>query len=245
MINEDTLTLYYYDDGLSPGERREIDVALASDSGLASRYAELRRELDALSEPLEAAAPAHLIERWHDSIDKAARREERIATPAAPVFNFMSFAWGAALTAALVIGAGIGVYFTSGTTDVMPDNVVVDRGSPDSATVVPASFSRGLQLHLQESRREIVALPRDGEADQYLLLLQIVEQNRLFERAADQNNAPDVARLLRAFEPILLRLANENTAPEDVEMLRQQLAFELNAMLTRMARDTSKESHST
>jgi DNA-binding FadR family transcriptional regulator len=78
-----------------------------------------------------------------------------------------------------------------------------------------------------------------------MLILQIIEQNRLFERAAEQNNSQSLARVLRAFEPILLRLAADDIAPEDAEALRAQLAFELNVMLTKLSRDTSKETQST
>jgi hypothetical protein len=67
----------------------------------------------------------------------------------------------------------------------------------------------------------------------------------MFESIADQNSAPNLARVLRAFEPILLRLASEDIAPTDAEALRMQLSFELNAMLTKLARDSSKETHKT
>ena len=46
MINEETLTLYYYDDGLGGSERRKIEAALQSDAELAASYANLCRELE-------------------------------------------------------------------------------------------------------------------------------------------------------------------------------------------------------
>jgi hypothetical protein len=51
--------------------------------------------------------------------------------------------------------------------------------------------------------------------------------------------------VLRAFEPILLRLAATDIAPEDAEALRAQLAFELKIMLTKLERGSSKETHTT
>ena len=51
--------------------------------------------------------------------------------------------------------------------------------------------------------------------------------------------------MLRAFEPILLRLAADDIAPEDAEALRAQLAFELNVMLTKLSRKPSKETQTT
>ena len=87
-------------------------------------------------------------------------------------------------------------------------------------------------------------MPEESEDDRLLLVAQIVEQNRLFERAAVQNNSHKVARVLRAFEPILLRLASDDLAPEDAEALRAQLSFELQIVLTKLAQDTSKEPQS-
>ena len=85
----------------------------------------------------------------------------------------------------------------------------------------------------------------DIDDDSTLLVLRLIEQNRLFETAAEKNNAPQLARVLRAFEPILLRLAATDIAPEDAEALRAQLSFELNVMLTKLAKQSSDETHST
>ena len=74
-----------------------------------------------------------------------------------------------------------------------------------------------------------------------MLALQIIEQNRLFERAADQNNSQSLARVFRAFEPVLLQLAAEDISPEDAAALQAQLIFELNVMLTKLSRDVSNE----
>ena len=71
--------------------------------------------------------------------------------------------------------------------------------------------------------------------------MQIINQNRLFERAAEQNDADDLARVLRAFEPVLVRLAEEDLSDADAEALRAKLAFELNVMLTKLSRDASNE----
>ena len=57
-----------------------------------------------------------------------------------------------------------------------------------------------------------------------------------------QNNSPDLARVLRAFEPILLELAAGDIAADDAKSLRAQLAFELNVMLTKMAKESSDQS---
>lgn len=243
MISEENLTLYYYDDGLTPAERNEISTALESDAVLAARYAALQRELEPWSDPETLPAPSHLKQRWLDSIDQAARSERASEHNPERPLNFMSFIWGAALTAALALGIGIALF---------PGDEAIDEISIDDMTAgtqplpgTPASFTRGLQVHLRESQWNIASLNDDAPIDRSLLLMQIIDQNRMFERSANQNNAPNVARLLRAFEPILLRLASDDIAPADAEALRSQLAFELNVMLTKIANDTSNISHTT
>ena len=100
-------------------------------------------------------------------------------------------------------------------------------------------------MYLRDAQDELATLSADAGTDRTLLILQIIEQNRLFERAAEQHDSQSLARVLRAFEPILLRLAADDIAPEDAEALRSQLAFELKVMLTKLSRDTSNESLST
>ena len=243
MITEDTLTLYYYNDGLTDDERKQIESAMHSDAKLAADYEALCRQFDQWSEAESQAAPSHLKARWHDSIDRAARLEaapQEVAKPGS--FHFLSFAWGGALVATLALGVALGVFFSGGETAPSIEESPVEIMH---SSVVPASFTRGLQVHLQESQWDIASLPVGASADNTILLMQIIEQNRMFERVAEQNNSPEVARVLRAFEPILMRLASDDIAPEDAEALRAQLTFELNVMLTKLARDPSKEVHTT
>ena len=238
MINDETLTLYYYDDGLTSEERQAVAEALLADQALTERYAALCERLDGWRNPVNAEPPSHALQQWHDSIDRAAQLEA--AAPRRPgSFHLLSFAWGGALVAAIALAIGL---YLSGGPDVAPtpDNPVADvAGQP--ATAVPASFTRGLQIHLRHSRAELAELTDETQADRYLLLLQIIQQNRVFERAADSNNAHDIARLLRAFEPILLRLASDEIAPADAEELRAQLTFELKALLTKLERGASED----
>ena len=250
MINEDTLTLYYYDDGLSGEERRRIEAALQEDADLAERYRNLCLDLEQLRDTDTTAVPTHLLHRWHDSIDQAAREEKanskpvRLAAVNSGRWHLSPFVWGGAITAALTIGIAIGVYISSDTVSIPDGGVAVAVVTEEPSLATPASFTRGLQLHLQESQWEIARLPISSPIDNTTLLMEIIQQNRMFERAATQNNSVKVARVLRAFEPILLRLASEDIAPEDAAALRAQLSFELNVMLTKLALDTSKESHS-
>jgi len=241
MINEDTLTLYFYGDGLSADERRDVEIALGDNAELAAQYKALCRQFEQWQEQDTTKAPAHLVQRWHDSIDRAARAEQVESKKSGGSIHFMSFFWGAAVTTALAVGIGFGMYFSAETFTSPPidDLRVVVPG--DESISVPASFTRGLQVYLQDSQSELVQLPLDSGADRSLLVMQIIEQNRMFERTATLNNSPELARVLRAFEPILFRLASDDISPADAAALRAQLAFELNVVLTKLARDSSIE----
>lgn len=245
MINEETLTLYYYDDGLTENERRDVELALVRHPNLAAKYAELRHQFESWREPDEHRIPSHLVYRWQDSIKDAAMRESTDLQQSNAPRTSYSLAWGGAVSVALAIGIGIGVYFSTNTqVDPVVDNHIA--GSPVVVDfAVPVSFTRGLQLHLRDSEREITGLTVDSSGDRTALVMQIIEQNRVFERSAKLNNSANLARLLRAFEPILMRLASDDLAPADAAALRSQLSFELNVMLTKMAQDTSNDSHST
>lgn len=241
-MHDDKLILYYYDDGLSRQEKQQVEAALADDTDLAARYQVLRDQLSRFDEAEIPAVPTHVAQRWHDSIDRAARMENSTTRKQTDGFNFLSFFWGAAITASLAVGVAIGVYISGDGETVTPmmNEVVADM--PTQAPIaIPAAFTRGLQVHLRDSRRGISTLSLRSDADRALLIMDILAQNRLYERAAEQSNSPKLARVLRAFEPILVRLAAQDIAAEDVETLRAQLAFELNVMLTKLSRQTSKD----
>ena len=245
-MNDDTLTLYYYKDGLSQDERLEVTNALAADPELAARYHLLFSELSQLADSETDAVPSDMLQRFHNTVDRAANMERQAAPKATSPVHFLSFFWGAAITAALAVGVGIGFWFGdadetgagSGVpmiVDVTPQiDVAAQNGS-----ATPVVFQRSVQNYLRQSERDISDLSIDAEADRLIMIIRLIEQNRLFEKAATQNNSPKLARVLRAFEPILVQLASDDIAPEDAQALQAKLAFELNVMLTKLARDTS------
>ncbi len=240
--SEDKLTLYYYGE-LDLAQKSELEEILRHDAACARRYQRLCDELESLSVTEEEQAPPQAVARWHAALDTAISREQRTTTQKKPWFDISSFVWGTAVTATLVVGFSIGVWYS----DTTAVNTLSETGTahdvPENSTTVPISFARGLHAHLKQSHADI----RDNTIDDQtsVLLLEIVRQNRLFERAADANNSPQLARVLRSFEPILLQLASDELTQGDADALRSQLAFELNVMLTKLQRDTSEQSHST
>jgi hypothetical protein len=185
-------------------------------------------------------APSHLKQQWHDAIDEAAALERGHRPEVAKPWHPSSFFWGMAVSAVLALGVAIGFFISGDSVDNTPPYIVENTTRPD---VIAAAFTRGLQQHFRSSRQQLANI--DDSDDATMLVLRLIEQNRLFETAADKNNAPQLARVLRAFEPILLRLAATDIAPEDAEALRAQLSFELNVMLTKLAKQSSDETHST
>ena len=245
-MNDNDLILYYYDDGLDEIERAAIATALENDAELAERYRELRRSLERFDERPVIRPPAEAVARWHRSLEHAAA-SERAARPNIRAWHLPSFAWGA-LAAALVGAVAIGIYLedrgpsATPVADTAPEIPIHDQ--PPMTAAVPASFSRGVQVHLRESRQGIIRLAADPNADRSLLVTDILRQNRLFEQAARDNGSDDIARVLRAFEPVLLRLASEDVSDEDAAALKAKLAFELNVMLTKMEQGESHGSKS-
>lgn len=241
-MNDDTLTLYYYDDGLTAAERLEVESALKSDPSLAERYRKLCMQLDGLKEFESESAPSHLVARWHDVIDRVAEREAFTVVKPGNSFHFGSFFWGTAVAAALALGIAIGIFMSGNGVDIsVPGNNYVVETPGEEA---PMAFSRGLLVHFQESRDRLTGLDADANGKRGQLIMNIIQQNRLFERMAEQNESPDLARVLRAFEPILTRLAADDISPEDAAKLQAQLSFELNIVLTKLARQVSDNTDS-
>lgn len=185
-------------------------------------------------------APSHVVQQWHDAVDEAAALERGRSSEPRSSWHPGSFFWGMAVSAAITLGLALSFLLSD---EAVEPVVPLIAGTDVQANVIPAAFTRGLQVHLRDSRQQLANM--ENADDTTMLVLSIIEQNRLFETVADNSNAPKLARVLRAFEPILLQLAATDIAPEDAEALRAQLSFELNVMLTKLAREASDETHST
>ena len=233
-MNDDILTLYYYDEELSARERREVEAALESDPGLSTRYERLCADLEQLKPAEDASAPEHLAARWHDAIDRAAAKEAAPA-PAQRRSRSGVFFLGFAVAASMAIGIAIGIFLTNGSAPVETTSTVV---ADDNS----AALSRGLAAHFRDSRDALAVSDLGSASERTQLIMNIVQQNRLFERMATRNDAADLARVLRAIEPVLIELAAEDISPEEAVKLQSQIAFELSVVLTKLARQVSDQS---
>jgi len=253
VISEETLTYFYYSDGLSDQHRDEVNVALKSNAQLAAQYARLCNELDQLVFD-ESPVSELLVQRLHRSLStaedqEAARTGAGDSSAKGSVADRLSAI--VAIAATLILGFGLGVYFYEGTstftsissTDISTTNVTLEPIKFASST----PFIRGLQVHLRNTRLELDkgALPEYADRTlRYQALLAVAGQNRMFERAAELNHASGLARVLRAFEPSLRRLAEEDLTPEQTQALHARLAFEIDVMLTKLSRNPSNDRYS-
>ena len=117
--------------------------------------------------------PPATVQRWHDALDTAAGEEAATARASQSSLHPKSFFMGMAIAATLALGIAIGVFF--GEDDAETFN-------PDPAQFVTTrdALSRGLQVHFRDSREQLMELP--DSADRTMLVLRIIEQNRMFAR---------------------------------------------------------------
>lgn len=238
-FSDDTLTLYYYGDGLDADERRDIAAALADDNALRQRFEALKAELDALPDPDVTPPSAETVARWQAAFDDAAGREPHAT--AGHRFGPFSFLVGVAVAGALALGIGIGSFLdspTDGTLDIVnpgPGDVV-----QPAASAAPGSFVRGLAVHFRDSRDELVSLADLPVEARRASLTGLQAQNRLYRRAAQGNETEKFARVLRAFDLVLEELATGELSTDEAEALRSKMLFELDVMLTKLRQEPSE-----
>jgi hypothetical protein len=235
MICDDDLLLYYYRDGLDAAARARIGTALAEQPALAQRLHRLVAQLDTVAETPDVPVPPHIEQRWQSALARAA------ATPAAaktgPRFG-TAFRWQAlaATIVAIAILVTIQVSMQS-----RPDRVsanVPPQSTPAVGSMPEASaYERGLQWHLANTEQRLANLDNAQPDERARLVDAIIEQNRMYALAADHANEPQLARVLRAFTPILESLAADrgDASASDIA----QLNFELRVLQARLNAATS------
>jgi hypothetical protein len=237
MISDDDLLLYYYRDGLDAGERARIGAALSEQPELAHRLQRLVAQLDAAAAIPDVPVPARIRQRWQEALDRAARKSnERAQTPAAtarPGF-FTALRWQVAAGAAVVTVVIVITILVSIQTprertaqDVSPASTQAAASTPDAS-----AYERGLKWHLANTEQRLASLDSAQGEERARLIETIVAQNRMYALAAERADEPELARVLRAFTPILESLAEDrgDTAASDIA----QLHFEMRVMQARL-----------
>lgn len=226
-ISDDELLLYYYRE-LDADAHARIGAALASQPELARRLHALVARLDAAAAMPEVPVPEHFQKRWQAALDNAATSKR--AVPAKRPF-FRQPMW---LAAAATLAA-VALIFTLMKPPV-PEHVVENTATPTTpeATGKDATlaYERGLKVHLETTERELANLGDATPEERARLIQTIIGQNRIYALAAERAGEPQLARVLRAFTPVLEDLAKgrEQSAANSIS----QLSFELRVMQARL-----------
>jgi hypothetical protein len=233
MIRDEDLLLYHYGEGLDPALRAEVAAQLRADAGLVQRFRQLLADLEAVSSQSQVSAPAATRARWSAHLQAAAAAEARGARKPAV---WRSPRWSVVLATVAALGVGMYIGSDMRTSPAVPDMVAV--AAADSAP--NGSFERGLRLHLAQTERLLVGLDSTDPATRANLLNDVIEQNRLFARAATLAKEDRLARVLRSFDALLVEMAGESVDSTALQSNSDRLGFELAVMQTKLAQAPSK-----
>ena len=236
MISDDDLLLYYYRDGLDAAERARIGAALSEQPELAQRLQGLVARLDAAAAMPEAPVPAHTQQRWQAALASAIEREQTTRTDAGdarvpqPSRRFANARWLAAAASVAAIALVVVI-----ATRPAP-RTLAEVAAPDAAHAGDtAAYERGLKFHLASTERQLAGIERATPEERARLVESIITQNRMYAIAAERAGEPRLARVLRAFAPVLESVAHEGAEPAAGVA---QLSFELRVMQERLAAET-------
>jgi anti-sigma-K factor RskA len=220
MISDDDLLLYYYRE-LDAAERARIGAALAEQPELARRLHGLVARLDAAAAMPEVPVPPQTQQRWQVALDRAAR-EPRAATSRG---SFSQPRWQAfaAAAAVAVIAVVFGIQKTMTPLPVTPETTAAETDS--------SSYENGLKRHLASTEQRLASLDDATPEERARLVEVIISQNRIYALAAERAGEPQLARVLRAFTPVLESVADGRAQTAGSVA---QLNFELRVMQARL-----------
>lgn len=222
MISDDELILYYYRDGLDAAERARIGAALG-EPALAQRLQSLVARLDAAATMPEVPVPADVQQRWRVALERATRTEAAPVPRAKPRWDFR---WAVAAAVAVVT-----LLVTLVATRSPPEQIA--RNEPEAAQPADSgdtsAYERGLKVHLASTEQQLAGLDNAKPEERARLIETIIAQNRIYALAAERAGEPQLARVLRAFAPVLEGLEHGDSSASIA-----QLTFELRVMQGRL-----------
>lgn len=240
MISDDDLLLYYYRDGLDAADRARIGAALSEQPELAQRLHRLVARLDAAASLPDVPVPAHIRRRWQAALERAAHGNATRAGSTRHRF-FAAPRWQTAAAAVAVLALVMTVQLTMQSS---PNGRVEEAVPPSTGTVAStnesAAYERGLRWHLASTERQLTTLEGATPDERARLIETIIAQNRMYALAAERAGEPQLARVLRAFAPVLESLAGGAGEPSSSSIAR--LSFELRVIQARLRADTDKQS---
>ena len=238
MISDDDLLLYYYRDGLEPDDRARIGAALSEQPELAQRLHRLVARLDAVASLPEVPVPAHVRQRWQAALERAARSS---ATRAASKRHrwAANARWQAAAAGVAVLALILTLQLTMQSS---PNRTVEEAALPTTdalaGTDQVTAYERSLRWHLASTERQLTTLEGATPDERTRLIETIIAQNRMYALAAERAGEPQLARVLRAFAPILESVVRDAGKPSASSLAR--LSFELRVLQARLSADADK-----
>ena len=221
MFDDETLTLYFYGDELDAVTTAQIDTQLQRDPALAARYAALSDQLTGWRSSLKTSDASPQLEALlHNALLQATADQSN-----APTSRWLP--WSVAAT--IVLAAVLLIQPWR-----IPSAPVLVNTSASIPNLRSAPTIRLVQSHLAQSQLQLVRIERVDRSERSALIDELIDQNQAIEMSARRAGDGDLARFLRAFEPVLERLAGASSNAADSQQLLDQLNFELSAMLTKL-----------
>jgi hypothetical protein len=227
MISDDDLLLYHYRE-LEPAERARISAALSEQPELARRLHTLVARLDAAAAIPDVPVPENTRQRWEAALAAAQSGERRAAKPAARFFT--QTRWLAAAAVAVVALLFV-IQQGKQTSGEQVANNPAPVPTPSTPAEEASAYEHGLKYHLASTEQQLASLKEATPAERAKLVETIISQNRLYALAAERAGEPQLARVLRAFTPILENVADGHG---ETSASVAQLSFELRVMQARL-----------
>jgi hypothetical protein len=105
----------------------------------------------------------------------------------------------------------------------------------NEAAAEPSAYENGLRFHLASTERRLSSLGTASPEERATLIDAIIGQNKIYALAAERAGEPQLARVLRAFTPILEDVADGRSGSAEGDLA--QLSFELRVMQARLGAD--------
>ena len=229
QISDEQLLCYYWNEGLSAAVQSQIHSLLSQDAALAARFSALQSDLLRLKQTGEHKLSGAAGVRIRRALAARANAPECRALP--------YWQWAAPLLAASFIAIAI---FIKPSVNLVPSTEVAGAANAKPVMTTPSDqVLRALQVHLSDSEMLLENFnPNDAASAD--LLAEIIAQNQSFERRAKAQGRSDLARVLRAMEPVLRALGNAQGV-DSRENLLEQLEFEAKSLQTKLPTLQSKQ----
>ena len=234
-MTDDELLLFHFSDGLPTDRMEQIRIALESDAALRERLMQLRAHLTTLKQTDNEALPAALQRRLQLKL-------QQLRTASLPPTRTPF--WRAARTQSpwllptFAAGAGALLMWLV-TQGVTPD---MQPLASDQGTSVPAQLQTmslpALRAHLIQTQTLLASFD-PSNAQERALLAEIIVQNQNYAERAQRLGRADLARVLRALEPVLVEVESIQE-PSARAALIDQFEFEANSLQTKLQARASK-----